>query len=75
MQATTPTILPAERSVPVRIMHPAIPSAIGRFAAESDIIFIIDATERNRGFIIAITTIAAIIKRYNELSIKKVQSS
>ena len=56
-QAHAPTARPAERSVPVSIIAPAIPSAIGRFAAESEIIFTIDPVERNRGRDIAIPTI------------------
>lgn len=49
-------------SVPVRIIHPAIPSAIGRFAAESDIIFTIDGTDKNLGVENPMMIIAAIIK-------------
>ena len=50
--ATTPTILPAERSVPVSIMQAAIPRAIGKFAAESEIMLTIDGKDKKRGLII-----------------------
>ncbi len=46
----------------VRIIHPAIPSAIGRFANESDIIFTIDGTDKNLGVENPMMIIAAIIK-------------
>ena len=35
-QATSPTMRPAERSVPVRMIAPAIPRARGKLAAESE---------------------------------------
>jgi hypothetical protein len=47
-----------------------MPRAIGRLAAESEIIFIIEETERKRGSYICIPIIAAISNIYRRLSIK-----
>ena len=59
MQATRPTMRPAERSVPVRIIAPAIPSAIGRLAAESEMILTMEEGERKRGLRHSIKMMAA----------------
>ena len=46
MQAVRPTTRPAERSVPVRMIAPAMPSAMGRFAADSVMMLTIEAMDR-----------------------------
>ena len=48
-----PTILPAEISVPASTIHPAIPKAIGSFAAVRDRMLMIEAMPRNFGRLIA----------------------
>jgi hypothetical protein len=63
-QAVSPTALPAEISVPVRTIHPAIPKAIGNFDAVSEMIFTTDDKERNDGTLIAIKMIATAIIIY-----------
>jgi hypothetical protein len=47
-----------------------MPRAIGRFAADGEIILTMDGPERKWGLIICITTIAATRKIYRELLIK-----
>ena len=54
IQAVSPTHRPAEISVPVSTMAPAIPNAIGSFAAVREIILTTDETVRNAGTRIAI---------------------
>ena len=59
IQAVTPTMRPAERSVPINIIQPAMPRAIGRFAAESEMMLTIEDVDRNLGSYIAMPPIAA----------------
>ena len=47
--APSPTTRPAERSVPVRMMAPAMPSAMGRRVAVSWMMLTIDAVARKAG--------------------------
>ena len=54
MQAVRPTARPADRSVPVSTMHPAIPSAAGRYAAVWERILMRDAGLMKLGFLMAI---------------------
>ena len=46
MQAQRPTQRPAERSVPVRTMAPAIPKAIISLAADCMVMFTIESNDR-----------------------------
>ncbi len=46
MTAASPTMRPAEISVPVRTMHPAMPRAMGSFAAVRLTMLTIEFTER-----------------------------
>ena len=48
-QAVRPTTRPAERSVPVRMIAPAMPSAMGRFAAESETMLMMDFIDTKFG--------------------------
>ena len=54
IHAVRPTTRPAERSVPVSTIVPAIPTAIGMLAADSEIIFTIDDGVTKFGFCIAV---------------------
>ena len=48
-EAVRPTTRPAERSVPVRMIAPAMPSAMGRFAAESETMLMMDFIDTKFG--------------------------
>ena len=53
IHAVRPTTRPAEISVPVSTIQPPIPSAIGSFAAVSEITFTIEGSFKNAGTLIA----------------------
>ena len=52
-QAVIPTVRPAERSVPVRTIHPPIPNATGKYAAVWESRLIIELGEIKLGSVIA----------------------
>jgi len=58
MHAVSPTQRPADISVPVSTIAPPMPSAIGSFAAVSEMMLMIDERDRNAGTRIAMYTIA-----------------
>ena len=69
MQAVRPTHRPAEISVPVRTMAPPIPSAIGSFAAVSEMMLMMDGSLMNAGTLMAMKITALAMMMYMALLI------
>ena len=67
IQAERPTARPAEISVPVSTMQPAMPSAMGSFAAVSEMMLTMEDSDTNWGTRMAIKMIASTITIYMAL--------